>query len=98
MPKKSYVKTGRSCKVTFYLPAEVQAKTIAVCGEFNEWAPDALPMKTRKDGVHYASTYLESGRSYRYRFLLDGTRWENDWEAETYLPNEHGSDDSIITI
>lgn len=98
MPKKSYMKSGRSCKVTFYLPAEVEAKSAAVCGEFNDWNPAALPMKTRKDGVLYASAYLESGQTYRYRFLLDGARWENDWEAESYVPNDHGTDDSLITV
>ncbi len=98
MPKKSYMKSGRSCKVTFYLPADVNASTVAVCGEFNEWNPEALPMKIRKDGVHYASAYLDSGRAYRYRFLLDGARWENDWEAESYAANEHGTDDSVVTV
>ena len=98
MLKKSYMKSGRSCKVTFYLPAEVSATTAAVCGEFNEWNPEAHQLKTRKDGVRYASVYVESGRSYRYRFLLDGKVWENDWDAEAYVPNEHGTDDSIVTV
>ena len=27
-----------------------------------------------------------------------GKRWENDWEAEAYLPNDHGTEDSVITV
>lgn len=98
MTKKSYTKSGRSCKVTFYLPAETGAESAALCGEFNDWNPEAAPMKRKKDGMFYASVNLDAGRSYRYRFLLDNSRWENDWEAESYLPNDHGSDDSIVTV
>ncbi|PLX32261.1 MAG: glycoside hydrolase [Ignavibacteria bacterium] len=98
MQKKSYTRTGRSCRVTFYLPADVKASRASLCGEFNDWNPDAHVMAKRKDGTFYVSLYLDAGKSYRYRFLLDDTRWENDWEAESYIPNDHGSDDSLITL
>jgi hypothetical protein len=35
---------------------------------------------------------------YRFRYYLDGQRWENDWEAEEYRPNDFGSDDSIVKV
>lgn len=98
MPKKNYTKTGRSCRVTFYLPAEVGAETASLCGEFNDWDPSLHPMGRKKDGTFYTSLYLDAGNSYRYRFLLDGARWENDWEAESYVVNEHGTEDSVITV
>jgi len=98
MLKKSYTKTGKSCKVTFYLSPETGASHVSLCGEFNNWDPSAHPMKTRKDGTFYTTINLDAGRSYRYRFLLDNKRWENDWEAESYIPNEHGSDDSLVTV
>lgn len=98
MMKKSYTRTKNSCRVTFYLPAEVGAEHAALCGEFNDWNPAAHPMQRKKDGTFYASVYLKPGSAYRYRFLLDGERWENDWEAEEYVPNEHGSDDSLVHV
>ncbi len=98
MPKKSYTRTGRSCRVTFYLPADVKAESVALCGEFNDWLPDAHPMRMKKDGSHYVSLSLDAGRSYRYRYLVDGSRWENDWEADEYRPNEFGSDDSVVIV
>ena len=98
MLKKNYTKTGRSCRVTFYLPAAVGAETVSLCGEFNDWDPASHPMGRKKDGTFYTSLYLDAGRSYRYRFLLDGERWENDWEAETYVANEHGTEDSVISV
>ena len=98
MLKKSYSKTGKVCRVTFKLPAEVEAASVVLCGEFNAWSPEATPMKQLKDGSFSASVSLEAGNKYRFRYLLDGARWENDWEADDYAPNEYGSDDSIVEV
>ena len=97
MPKKSYSKNQRTCRVTFELPAVVEAPAAAVFGDFNGWA-DAVPLTRRKDGRLSVTVSLEAGRAYRYRFLLDGERWENDWEADAYVANEYGSEDSLLKV
>ncbi len=98
MLKKEYTKTGRSCRVTFTLPAEVNAQSACLCGEFNNWDESSHPMKRRKDGSFYLTLSLRPGQQYRYRFLLDGERWENDWAADSYVPNTLGSEDSVVII
>lgn len=98
MLKKSYSKTGTICRVTFKLPAEVGAETAALCGDFNGWDPQETEMKRLKDGSFSASVSLIPGRAYRFRYLLDGERWENDWEADYYLPNSYGEDDSVVEV
>ncbi|MGW8319853.1 MAG: isoamylase early set domain-containing protein [Candidatus Promineifilaceae bacterium] len=98
MIKKNYSKSGQICRVTFKLPAEVEAQSANLVGEFNDWDNQATPMKRLKDGSFSATVSLEPGRNYRYRYLLDGERWENDWEADAYLPNEFGSEDSVVAI
>jgi 1,4-alpha-glucan branching enzyme len=98
MLKKSYNKSGNSCRVTFKLPSEVEAETAVLCGEFNSWNPTTHPMKKLKDGSFSTGVSLKSGKSYRFRYLLDGKRWENDWEADHYAPNEHGSEDSVVEV
>jgi 1,4-alpha-glucan branching enzyme len=98
MPKKEYTKTGRSCRVTFDLPADVKAQTACLCGEFNDWDQSSHPMKRAKDGSFSLTISLKPGRQYRYRYLLDGERWENDWAAESYTPNALGSEDSVVNI
>lgn len=98
MIKKDYSKTGRACKVTLELPSTVQAGTAAVCGEFNEWDPEATVMKRRRDGSFAATISLKPGREYRFRYLLDGERWENDWEADRYAPNRFGTEDSVVQV
>ena len=98
MLKKSYTKTGNICRVTFKLPAEVEAQTAALCGDFNDWDPAAHPMKKLKDGSFSTTVSLQPERSYRFRYWLDDARWENDWQADAYLPNDFGSEDSIVKI
>lgn len=84
-------------KVTFSLPKDVQAQEVAVCGDFNGWDPSVHPMRKYKDGHFAVSINLDAGR-YRYRFLVDGERWENDWDAEEYASNPYGGEDSIIQV
>ena len=93
--RKQHLKNG-TCKVTFDLTAGAGVKDVHLCGEFNDWSPTATPMTRRKDGTFRVTVALEPGRSYRFRYLLDGDRWENDWAADDYVPNEYGGDDSVV--
>jgi 1,4-alpha-glucan branching enzyme len=98
MMKKAYTETGRSCRVTFELPGQVSAETVALCGEFNEWDPTQHPMKRRRDGSFSLTISLKPGNEYRFRYLLDGERWENDWAADKYVLNEFGTEDSVVVV
>ena len=98
MLKKSYSKTKRSCRVTFEIPQQEKAKRVALCGEFNNWDPSANPMKQRKDGRFSTTVSMEAGRSYRFKYLVDNQRWENDSAADSYVRNEYGSEDSLLRL
>jgi 1,4-alpha-glucan branching enzyme len=89
---------AKTVDVTFTLPAEVQADSVALCAEFNEWSADDIKLDRDGDGSWRATIALRPGQSYRYRFLLDGERWENAWQADGYVPNPYGSDDSVILV
>ena len=83
--------------VIFVLPAEVEAEEVALCGEFNDWSTNDIKLARDGDGTWRVTVTLEPGRAYRYRYLLDGQRWENAWDAD-YVPNPYGGDDSVITV
>ena len=95
MKKKTGTKSGKT-SVTFELPADIMATGAVVVGDFNGWQ-SGTPMKRRRDGSLSATLRLGPGR-YHYRYLLDGERWENDWQADSYVPNEFGGDDSVIDL
>jgi 1,4-alpha-glucan branching enzyme len=86
-----------STVITFRLPRSVEAETVCVVGEFNDWSETANPMTDDGDGF-VAQIELIPGRRYRFRYLLDGERWENDWAADAYVANEYGGDDSVIDL
>jgi 1,4-alpha-glucan branching enzyme len=98
MARKTINRGGMTCRVTFELPAEAQATEVRLRGEFNDWSPDAHLLRRRKDGSFAATISLPTGRAYRYRFLLDGRRWENDWAADGYVANAYGGEDSLVVV
>jgi len=86
-----------SIEVTFSHPVQNGASTMTLVGDFNGWSHDANPMQS--DGDRWRCTVrLAPGRRYRFRYLVDGDHWENDWQADAYEPNDHGSDDSVIDL
>ncbi len=96
--KKTYSKKGDTCRVTFELPVNVEASTVSVAGEFNDWDQEAHPLTQRKDGRFSRTVSLKAGADYRFRFWVDDSRWENSWDADKYLPNEFGTEDSIVSV
>ncbi len=69
-----------------------------MCGEWNDWSADADVMRRDAEGGFSTTVDLEAGRAYRFRYLLDGERWDNDWAADAYLPNGFGGDDSVADL
>ena len=98
MIKKNYYSGNEKCRVWFYLPAEANAKSAYLVGDFNQWDTQSHPMKEKKDGTFYLALTLDVGKSYQFRYLLDGQRWENDWEADQYVPNELGTENSVVIV
>jgi 1,4-alpha-glucan branching enzyme len=99
--KKEYLKSTNVCKVTFQLPevAAVDAKTVHLVGDFNNWSVYANPMKRLKSGHYTVKLELEPGREYQFRYLIDESKWENDWNADKYVTSPYGdSDNSVIIV
>jgi 1,4-alpha-glucan branching enzyme len=98
--KKQYLKSDNICKVTFRLPKEAAngAQVVTIVGDFNNWNLTENKMKQLKNGDFSLTLDLACNREYRFRYLLDSNRWENDWFAEKYIPNEFGTEDSVITV
>lgn len=98
--KKQYLKTNPMCKVTFKLPknAAKNAEVVTIVGDFNDWNIQETPMKKLKSGDFKITLSLACNREYRFKYLIDSSRWENDWFADKYLPNDYGSDDSVVVI
>jgi 1,4-alpha-glucan branching enzyme len=99
MIQKQQAKKKGSVRVTFELPSNMWAERVNLVGEFNDWDTAATPMsRSRSDANWKASMDLEAGKRYRFRYLVDGKEWLNDWHADDHIENPYGSYDSIIDL
>ena len=99
--KKQYLKRKPVCKVTFRISEEIgkSAGTAHLVGEFNSWDFFATPMKKLKKGAFTATLNLEKGREYQFRYLLDNKNWQNDGDADRFVPTPFGdSENSVISL
>lgn len=98
--KKQYLKNKPICKVTFKLSKEAvgTARTAHLVGEFNGWDVYRTPMKKLKDGTFTVTLDLDVGREYQFRYLIDETVWENDWNADKYVPAPFGNCENSVVV
>jgi len=88
------------CRVTFRSPREAApgATSVAVAGSFNAWSEDRHPMERSKDGDFTQEAEFEGGRECAFRFVIDGIRWENAWNADKYAWCHHAQCENSIII
>lgn len=98
--QKKFLKTKPICKVTFIMPKEAaaSAENVHLVGDFNNWGKKPLPLKKLKNGTFKITVDLPKGREYQYRYLVNKTDWENDWEADKYVPSPYGTDNSVVVV
>ena len=94
--KKRYISKNTICKVSFYLPKDVDTQSACVVGEFNQWDEQATPMTPLQSGEWKAQLSLEASKEYRYRYLVNGSEWVSDPEADKYVPNPYGQEDAVV--
>ena len=95
MINKKFIKSKQTCQVTFLLPEEVKAKQASVVGEFNGWDATRHPMNKVK-GVWKATVEVDQNHEYQYRYLVNGSEWLNDNQADKYVPTNLDGDNSVV--
>jgi hypothetical protein len=81
--------------VTFLL-LEPEAKRVSLSGEFNDWSPEAMPMKRHADG-HWETTIALAPGRYQYKFIVDG-QWIPDPLARENVWNQQGTLNSVVEV
>ncbi|MDT8305650.1 MAG: isoamylase early set domain-containing protein [Anaerolineae bacterium] len=93
MLNKRYFKTVPQCEVTFRVAPE-GANEVALLTAANNWEP--IPMQKLKSGEFKVRVRLPLAQRIEFRYLVDDSRWINDEAADSYVPNEHGSVNSVV--
>jgi 1,4-alpha-glucan branching enzyme len=93
---KKYFKTKAEADVTFEFKRD-NVENVALVAEFNEWQP--IEMKfNKKTKAFRAKVRLPKDSSFHFRYLLNNAEWENDEQADNYVPNSFGTDNSVVVL
>lgn len=98
---KNYQSTKGTCKVTFTYATihAAGAKTVQVLGSFNNWDPNMAPKMKKSKDVFTVVIELLAGQTYEFKYLIDGSRWDNDHNADSYEASPYyGSQNSILIL
>ncbi len=74
------------------------ARRVRVSGEFNGWNPSQGVFCREPDGSWKLEIDAPAPGRYRYRFLIDDTRWIEDPSHDAKESNPYGSMDSVLVI
>lgn len=85
---------GTKVCVKYHAP---EAKRVCVAGSFNEWQPEAAPLKAVDDGLWTLELELPPG-TYEYRFVLDGCWWCSDPNATNSVLNPFGDYNAMLRV
>jgi 1,4-alpha-glucan branching enzyme len=83
-------------QVRFTIPNSLWADKIHLVGDFNNWNRTSHPLQQNQAGNWTITVDLETGRAYQFRYLVDGTQWMNDNQADAYVHNPYGSDNFMV--
>ncbi len=96
MMRKEPGKRMDTVRVTFGISSSIWVDQVHLVGDFNNWNRHSLPLEHSPHNGWRISLELQKGRVYQYRFLLDRARWCNDCNADRYVPNPFGGDNSVV--
>jgi predicted flap endonuclease-1-like 5' DNA nuclease len=75
-----------------------EAKNVQLLGEFNNWDGTTKVMKASK-GTFTQDVELAAGKSYEFRYLIDGQSWDNDHNADNYVNAPYaGVQNSVVIL
>lgn len=73
------------------------ADSVSVAGTFTGWRPSVALTDPDGDGVWSARVPLEPGR-HEYMFVVDGSRWVTDPNAQRYAPDGFGRRNAVLAV
>lgn len=87
----------KETKVTFYY-LDSEAHSISVAGDFNGWNPYSDFLIKEGKNLWKLEKEIKSGGNYRYKFVINGTKWVEDKENENKEPDGFGAFNSRLNI
>lgn len=87
---------GKCRKINFKVAAEPGSE-VFVAGTFNNWDPRNQPMPANPTSGYYKTAIALPPGRHEYKFIING-EWRVDANCPDWVPNDHGSLNSVITV
>jgi hypothetical protein len=89
--------TGASLVYVQFMFQAPGARSVAVSGDFNQWAADTSLEDADGDGVWTVRVPMEPGL-HEYMFVVDGERWVTDPNADRYADDGFGNRNAVLAV
>jgi 1,4-alpha-glucan branching enzyme len=74
----------------------IEAREVAVTGEFTGWSEKGIPLTRGMDGEWGTTLELEAGE-YEYRLRVDG-EWRDSPDGGKRVANPFGTENGVLTV
>jgi 1,4-alpha-glucan branching enzyme len=78
------------------MPALEGVSHLYLVGDFNDWSIVSQPLTRGSEGAWVITLPLDGGRAYQFRYFDNNGHWHNDWQADAYVSNQFGGDNSLV--
>lgn len=95
MLSKRTFKTKNETEVTFTFSRD-DVKTVELVADFNRWQPTPMQFNRQKK-IFSTKVKLPNDNLFHFKYLLNGTEWENDYLADKYIANNFGTENSVVS-
>lgn len=96
MIQKTYLKTKDQCKVKFTLNLP-DAETVEILGLNGDWNTP-IRMNKKKGGMFESVQTLQRNTQHEFKYLVNGTDWRNDPDADGETPNDYGGTNALLVL
>ncbi|MBD1395771.1 isoamylase early set domain-containing protein [Pontibacter sp. JH31] len=96
MIQKTYLKTKDQCKVKFTISME-NAEKIELVGLNDDWS-NPVAMGKKKGDIFECVKTLPKNSQHEFKYLVNGSEWRNDPDADGETSNEYGGTNSLLVI
>ena len=96
MIQKTYLKRKEECKVKFMTNVE-GADKVELVGLNGNW-DTPIEMHKKSKGNFVKEVALPKNSYHEFKYLVNGSEWRNDPDADGEAPNDYGGTNSILSI
>ena len=94
MLTKKYFKTKQETEIIFEFSRE-DVSSVSLCADFTDWQP--ISMKYHKKAKSFRTKVrLPKDQTFHFKYLLDNNEWANDQQADNYVTNVYGTQNSVV--